>query len=423
MNTSIIDIYNNLRNILNFRNALIFLLPLALIIGSATVNFLLILIFFVFFYDLFKTRNFSIFNNYWVYFFLLFWFYTVISSIFFSGLDNSFKNSFSQIRFLTLVLFIFQNLNFKSYKFFVIIILVCIVFVAIDSNIQFFTGLNIFGFPAEGYIFEKRIYQLDNQNYHIGRLSGPFKDELIPGAFLTKLSMIVLFYFGSIYTKFNNLKKIFFFLLTLFLLQSILITGERTSSIFYIILSFILLINLINLKKAFVISIILSIFISTIIINSGFLKSRLSDSINIFNDYKNSSYGRLTISASKLWKENLVFGVGLKNYRVKCKELIDPIPDHKFPNCSSHPHNTLSELLTETGILGLVLYLLFIISFFAQKISSLNKNIKINLNGFKAFIFLSLLPILPSGSLFTTWNATPFWLILGLYFFLSKKIY
>ena len=156
MNTSIIDIYNNLRNILNFRNALIFLLPLALIIGSATVNFLLILIFFVFFYDLFKTRNFSIFNNYWVYFFLIFWFYTVISSIFFSGLDNSFKNSFSQIRFLTLVLFIFQNLNFKSYTFFVIIILVCIVFVAIDSNIQFFTGLNIFGFPAEGYIFEKK---------------------------------------------------------------------------------------------------------------------------------------------------------------------------------------------------------------------------------------------------------------------------
>ena len=268
---------------------------------------------------------------------------------------------------------------------------------------------------------KKRIYHLDNQNYHIGRLSGPFKDELIPGAFLTKLSMIVLFYFGSIYTKFNNLKKIFFFLLTLFLLQSILITGERTSSIFYIILSFILLINLINLKKAFVISIILSIFISTIIINSGFLKSRLSDSINIFNDYKNSSYGRLTISASKLWKENLVFGVGLKNYRVKCKELIDPIPDHKFPNCSSHPHNTLSEILAETGIVGLVLYLLFIISFFAQKISSLNKNIKINLNGFKAFIFLSLLPILPSGSLFTTWNATPFWIILGLYFFLSKK--
>ena len=77
--------------------------------------------------------------------------------------------------------------------------------------------------------------------------------------------------------------------------------------------------------------------------------------------------------------------------------------------------------MAETGIVGLVLYLLFIISFFAQKISSLNKNIKINLNGFKAFIFLSLLPILPSGSLFTTWNATPFWIILGLYFFLSKK--
>jgi len=423
MNTVILNFYNDIKDNINFRSLLIFLLPITLIIGSAILNLVLVIIFFVFFFDLFKTRDFSIFKNYWVYFFLIFWFYTVISSIFFSGLDNSLKNSFSQIRFLTLIFFIYQNLNFKSYFIFVTIILICVVFVAIDSNTQFFTGLDIFGFPAEGYTYEKRIYQLDKDNtYHVGRLSGPFKDELIPGAYMAKFGIIVLSYFGSTYTKFNKIKKIFFILLVLFLLESILISGERTSSIFYIILSIFLLINLIDLKKAFIISIILIFFISIIITSSEYLKSRLSDSINIFNDYKNSSYGRLTISASQVWKENLIFGVGLKNYRVKCKELIDPIPDHKFSNCSSHPHNTLLELLSETGIIGLILYLLLIISLFRKKIINLTDKIKINLNILKAFIFLSLLPILPSGSLFTSWNATPFWIVIGLHLFLSKKI-
>lgn len=423
MNTVILNFYNDIKDNINFRSLLIFLLPITLIIGSAILNLVLVIIFFVFFYDLFKTRDFSIFKNYWVYFFLIFWFYTVISSIFFSGLDNSLKNSFSQIRFLTLIFFIYQNLNFKSYFIFVTIILICVVFVAIDSNTQFFTGLDIFGFPAEGYTYEKRIYQLDKDNtYHVGRLSGPFKDELIPGAYMAKFGIIVLSYFGSIYTKFNNVKKFFFILLVLFLLESILISGERTSSIFYIILSIFLIINLIDLKKAFIISIILIFFISIIITSSEYLKNRLSDSINIFSDYKNSSYGRLTISASQVWKENLIFGVGLKNYRVKCKGLIDPIPDHKFQNCSSHPHNTLLELLSETGIVGLVLYLLLIISLFRKKIINLTDKIKINLNILKAFIFLSLLPILPSGSLFTSWNATPFWIVIGLHLFLSKKI-
>jgi hypothetical protein len=38
-----------------------------------------------------------------------------------------------------------------------------------------------------------------------------------------------------------------------------------------------------------------------------------------------------------------------------------------------------------------------------------------------AFILLSLVPILPSGSLFTTWNASFFWIILGLYLSLAKE--
>ena len=55
----------------------------------------------------------------------------------------------------------------------------------------------------------------------------------------------------------------------------------------------------------------------------------------------------------------------------------------------------------------------------------LNKNLykknKINYFGLITFIILSLLPILPSGSLFTTWNGTFFWLVISVAFFLSKE--
>jgi len=343
-------------------------------------------------------------------------------SLFSSGFDGSLKNSFSQIRFLTLTLFIYQNFNLKSYTLFFSIIFACILLVGIDNNIQFFTGLDIFGYPAEGYSYNVRIFELKATDpYFIGRLSGPFRDELISGAFLVKLGIVVLFYLASNFQKFSNRNKFFFILLILFILQSILITGERTSSILFICLLFILLFNLISFKKAFIVSIILTFFISLLIVNSNFLKNRSNDTINILSDYKNSSYGRLASSSFHLWKKNLLFGVGLKNYRVECDNLIDPFPDHKFQYCSSHPHNTFLELLSETGIFGIILYLLFIFFFFWENNIRISKKLKANSYGLMAFILLSLVPILPSGSLFTTWNASFFWIILGLYLSLAKE--
>ncbi len=427
MNTVILDIYNNFRNNINLRRFLIFLLPISLIAGSAFVNVILILIFFIFFFDIFKKKDLEIFRNSWIKLFLVFWFYIVILSFFASDVGISLKNSFSQIRFLTLVLFIYQNLDIKSYRILIFISLASIIFVGIDNNIQFFTGLDVFGFPAEGYVYDTRTFNLEEQNvYYIGRLSGPFKDELIPGAYLLKMSIIVICYFISIFKNFNKIEKILFFSLILFLLESIIITGERTSSVIFIVLLLILLIKLISLKKTFLVSILISFLILLSVVNSEFLKMRTNDTVEIITDYKNSSYGRLASSAFALSKENIFFGSGLKNYRIDCPKLIDPVPDHKFSYCSpTHPHNTILELLSESGIVGTILYFSFLILFFRETLKKFNKNIdinnKLNFFGLMSFIVISLLPILPSGSLFTTWNGTFFWLIIGISFFLSKE--
>ena len=54
-----------------------------------------------------------------------------------------------------------------------------------------------------------------------------------------------------------------------------------------------------------------------------------------------------------------LIGLGLKNYRIKCNE--DTIDKNTNQNtlCSSHPHNFYLEFLSETGILGLILFLSF----------------------------------------------------------------
>tara|TARA_B100000989_G_C19522902_1_gene465189 strand:+ start:479 stop:1777 length:1299 start_codon:yes stop_codon:yes gene_type:complete len=427
MNTVILNIYNNYSKNINFRCFLIFLLPICLIVGSAFVNFILTLIFFIFFFDIIKKKDFKIFQISWIKLFLAFWFYTLILSFFATDVIISLKNSFSQIRFLTLVLFIYKNLEMKSYLIFIFISLLSIIFVSIDNNIQFFTGLDIFGFPAEGYVYDVRTFNLrESTVYDIGRLSGPFKDELIPGAYLLKMSIIGLCYIFSVFKNLNKFKQILFFLLTLFLIESIIITGERTSSIIFVLFLFILFIRITSFKKVFFVSILITFFISISILNSGFLKMRVNDTVKIVSDYNNSSYGRLASSAFALSKENIMFGSGLKNYRIDCQKLIDPIPSHEFSYCSpTHPHNTLLELLSETGIVGTILYISFLIIFFTETSKRLNKNLhkknKLNYFGLITFIILSLLPILPSGSLFTTWNGTFFWLVISVAFFLSKE--
>ena len=263
MNTVILDFYNNFRKNINFRCILIFLLPICLIAGSALVNVLLTLIFLIFFFDILRNKDFKIFENSWIKLFLAFWIYTVILSFFATDVIISLKNSFSQIRFLILVLFVYKNLDMKSYAILIFISLISIIFVSIDNNIQFFTGLDIFGFPAEGYIHDTRVFNLgEHTKYYIGRLSGPFKDELIPGAYLLKMSIIVLCYFFSVLKNFNKFNQILFSLLILFLIESIIITGERTSSIIFVLFLFILFIKLSSLKKVFFVSILITSFIS-----------------------------------------------------------------------------------------------------------------------------------------------------------------
>jgi O-antigen ligase len=397
--------------------ALFCLLIISFIVGSAVLNITVVVISIFYLFKNFKNKKFDEFEIIWVKAFLVFWIYLILISFFSEDYLSSIRSSFSQIRYLFLILFIYKYLNFQILKFIIYFLTSLLFFVSIDNNIQFFTGLDIFGYQAEGYIFDERIYNLNTNNYYVGRLSGPFGNELVTGAFIAKLSFPLIFYFMQLFKKVKNIYKFLIICLFVILIEGVIISGERTSSLLIILAFFLAFYSSYGFKKTLLIS--LPIFLSLVIlINSNdFLKKRSEDTVKIVKNIPDSSYGRLYSAGINIWKENLIFGVGLKNYRIECNNIIDPEPNHTFPFCATHPHNVILEFLSEAGLMGLFLFLvflfLFIKNFFHNYKKEKNSDYKFICLGSFTMIILSIIPLYPSGSFFSSWNSTFFWINFG----------
>ena len=398
-------------------NYIIIFFPILLVIGSAAVNIFLVLSSFFIILELLK-KNVHLRNIYLIFVsFLIYYAYLIIISFFAENSLIALKSSISQIRFLLFSFFIYLHFDAKKYLNTLILVWsLILLLVSADTILQFLTGMDVFGYKAEGYVKEGRNF-LDPK---VGRLSGPFGDELVVGAFLAKLSPPIVMYLimTNKYKNFYNLNIVFIVLVYL----SIILSGERTSFIIFTLclaLSFYLKDKI----KFLIFFLISTLLIFTIYCFNNYSNKRINETINIAKDISSSSYGRIYESSFEVWKQNLLFGVGLKNYNQNCLKLEDPEPEkfHKF--CSpNHSHNFILQILSETGIVGLLLFYGFIFSIFhkfrQKNIKEIKKNNKENYNyfifGSSYLLLYSITPnIIPSGSFFTSWNGSFFWLQLG----------
>ena len=60
-----------------------------------------------------------------------------------------------------------------------------------------------------------------------------------------------------------------------------------------------------------------------------------------------------------MFLDNKIFGVGMKNFRNYCSD--DKYQVSKL-SCSTHPHNTYIQILTETGLFGFLFILVLLFS-------------------------------------------------------------
>ncbi len=381
--------------------ALLATYPLALIFGNFVIN-LYIFLFSVSFLINFK-ENKIIFKDTIFYLLVFFFISLLINNIFSLDAENSFPRI---IKILLVIFFIFEikrliykyDSNFikKIYKFWFLIFLI----LTIDILFETVYGHNMIG----------------NKSNMLGRIASFFGNELIIGAFYHGFALFIFSYL--ILKKVKNHYLVF---LILFILLTGFLIGERSnyiklflSTIFFASLS--LQVN----YKVKIISLftLLIVMFALITIHSPFKAKyyhQIKDlfSINGYSKYiKNSHYGAHRNAAIKIFKENLIFGVGVKNFRNESGKKKYENKDYAWTDSrqSTHPHQIHHEFLSETGLFGYISFLIFIIS--AIYISFKNYLKYKNLYQLSAIIFIitSLLPFLPSGSFLSTYTSGIFWI-------------
>ena len=381
-------------------------LPLFFFVGTGALNVAIITLDMIFILEILKKKKISFLSNHIFYSLILLWL-TFLINIFLS-IDpiNSFSRGFGFIRFIFFVMLIIYYFNIDNNKYQKIILhswFIIFLITSIDLIFEFIIGKNLLGFKS----------------YMPGRLAGFFNDELIVGYFYYGFVAIITFYIieffsnkkFSIINKKHDLKNIVYFFIFLFLLISLLI-GERSN--FIKVLIMIILFAFLFERKFFKLKIILFssffIIIFLIIFNNINYKARFINQMikpivtnNTFY-FKNNPYVQHYAVALKVYDNNKIFGVGLKNYRIEVTK-----DTYKGLLASTHPHQLHFEVLAELGIFGYLFFMIFFMYHFYKYFKDQKSNNNLCLAGF-LFVFTSLLPLLPSGSFFTSNGAALFWM-------------
>ena len=399
----------------NQYNILIYIFPIILLSRSAILNFYIISMSIFFFYQYFAGKvkiDYDIKKL--IISFFIFYIYIICISFFSEHQASALKSAVSQIRFFLFALFIYFFINIDQ-KFFLNLIKfyqIILFLFSIDLIFQSIFGYNILNLKPS----------IDNPN----RYSGVFGTELVAGTFLFFLSIPVASHILGNFKNFYLNEKVYNFFFMIVISLAIIQTGDRMATLMYLTSIFLILLIELSLKKF--LSLLLVFFVFLVIIFNTFSNVQ-KRYINLYKDLSNLNnfgYYRLFSSSINIWNENKFFGVGLKNYKKVCNTNEHDNHTNLPTLCSTHPHNSFLELLVETGLIGLILFKIFIISvinFIYQK-----KNLFRGNFFFKSFsigllitLFFFLWPIKSSGSMFTTFYMSFVWFNLGLLLCLLKK--
>jgi len=214
-------------------------------------------------------------------------------------------------------------------------------------------------------------------------------------------------------------------LIELFLL-GIFITGERTSFLMAFLSIILLAMIKKNLRLEILVSLIICIFTIFYISNkNSYYKERYlifletvftkKDSLTKTNNtnFFNSQWGAHYLTSIEIFKSNILIGSGVRSFRVECgKDKYNNINStSKNIRCSTHPHNFYLEILSETGILSFVIFIVYIASNIINSLKLLfyKKEFVILISFF--VVFLSMIwPLRATGSIFSNFAGSMIWL-------------
>ena len=287
-----------------------------------------------------------------------------------------------------------------------------------DVLIQYTIGFDIFG--------------NEYSTAHGKRLSGPFGDEYVVGAYLSKLFFLGI-PFLSTYTKNYNL----YVLYLLLMITTIFLTQER-SAFFISLLATTFFIIFFKAQIKYKLSLFLSLiifiivfikfdetsfkkYINQTILQLGFSKElhhRYSDSNKLshnLNSFWDSRYGAHFLTYYEIFKDNKIFGSGVKTFRKNCSLSKYENIDSKYVDsrCNTHPHNIYYEILSEGGILMFVPFCFIIIYLLLNNFKIFLKRYDVNILLNLSLLIIFFFPIQTTGSFFSTFNGVFYWIALA----------
>jgi len=345
---------------------------------------------------------------------ILFWFFILISLFTSIYVENSIPRSLGFIRFILLSYAVAYYIGLNDFKYYKIIILIWF-FIFFISSVDLFIEY-ILGFNLLGYV-----------SYMPGRLSGFLGDELKIGNYYLGFYFLILAFSIQFFKK----QFLSFFIIIFFSLIAFLI-GERANFIKIILglLIFLIFYEKIILKyKIIFFGLMISGAIIFVNLNDEF-KTRYKKQLytplkteGVYNYLKGIPYGAHFSTAYEIFKENPISGIGLKNFYFECGK--DKYINKEFvfnhARCSTHPHQLHLEILSHIGIFGYLVFicLFFYLIYFGFQNYFRNKNPYLLAS--LIFILVSIFTPVPSGSFFTTFGATIFWLNFGLVLAFAAK--
>ena len=399
-------------------------LPISLILGNFAVNLNIYLIGLFLLYHCYKTKNWNWIKDDIFKLLIIFYFYLIINSVVFYYLDTTeYNNSDGLFRSLTFIKFVFLAYAFKLlvteknildniFRFWCLVISVVI----FDIFFENIFGHNILGYSSADH----------------SRVVSFFRDETVVGTLILCFGYVIATYFLN---KNLTLRSKIFFNMFLFTIPiCILITGERSnfikgSIIFFLILFFINKTQILIKKKQFIIGCIF-ILLSTLFLNQNILNRqtetfkriiKVKNPEKFIDRFKNIHYIFHYNVTFEIFKDFPIPGVGNKNFRlVSCNDrkyinkAFDFNNQKSYIGCSTHPHQIHFELLVEHGLIGYFFFFYIIFIFLKKNLMLFNSSNNIFVFAPTIYLFIFLIPLLPSGALFSTFNGTMFWIIFSI---------
>ena len=388
-------------------------LPISLFIGDGFLNGCILIVDLIFLINFFNKKLFYYLKNILFYLLIIIWIYLIISALFVASSEISLIRALGFLRFIILIFafkYFFKTNSDEKISKLLKIWSVIFLIVSIDIFFEFLTGQNLLGFKSD----------------YGGRIASFTNDELKIGGYYYGFSLII---FTFIFLKLKNVNHFSYLIILFFILYISSIIGERSNFIrlsLGLIIFFMITYQSNLIKKIFITSLI-GLTIISIIYSNNILKKRLIDEIiipiktvGIINYINQTRYGSHFKIANNIIKDNLYFGIGVKKFRELSFDRRYN-KNKKMDGGSTHPHQIHLELLAELGLIGYILF----ISFYSYSIIYGLRKFIYEKNYFalsgSIFIITTVLPLIPSGSFFTSYTATIFWINCSFIFFYNKK--